>query len=1045
MYQYLKTTLLLVGLVAFSATYAQDSFYATIQKSHAHEIQEKYPDEVDILGVNGDEAAVFISEHAAEELHHKVLVHGPGYVYQASKEAALKSIVDENYMSGILERRTYPAYSITEQSFIQPLLGQVRKDKIASLIKNLEDYGTRYHTTQKAKLAANEVKSIWSNLASNRSDIDVSFFEHQGSNMPSVIFTIQGSESTDEYVLLGGHLDSISGDKLHNAPGADDNASGISTITEIIRVLVDNNFKPKKTVQFMAFAAEEVGLVGSDEVAARYKNQGKNILSYMQLDMTNYPGSPKNIYFTTDTYVDQNLNDFLIDLIGTYNSSGSHQITYGTSACNYGCSDHFSFAKRGYSVAFPLEATFSQSNPRLHTTGDTLLNMDDTATHASRFAKLGIEYIVEMAKHSGGTVGGGDNQAPSVPQNVSINDIESTQFYINWSKSYDNKGVKGYRVYVNDKLTKTVENNGTLITGLQPNTKYSVYITAFDAAGNVSNKSTVVSQTTAGNVSEPCTKNEVIVKITTDKYGEETSWVIRNSNNQIVSDGDDYGKEKTYTIPNCLPDGCYTFTIKDKYKDGMCCKYGNGSYSVSIGATEIVKGGEYAESESTPFCVENGKIKDSVAPSSPKNLSQSNLTKTSVDLSWSTSTDNVGVKGYEVYQNGVKVATVSTTSYSVKNLAEGQTYVFTVKAFDEAGNVSKSSGELSVTTPKSGGGNDDCKTGNFIVTIQTDKYGSETSWKIVDEANKTVFQSGKYGSNKEYTEKKCLPKGCYTFIISDQYGDGMCCEYGNGSYSVTLDGKEIAKGGDFQKTEQKKFCINEQDNPSDGGGDNPVTYCESKSRDARYEWIEYVQLGNVENKSGFNSGYGNFVNKTLPAVIGENTITVQPGYESSSYREYWKIGIDFNKDGKFSANEVLVREVSQSANKVSFKLNIPKSADGIETRMRIQMSYDDRGELCKIIDYGEVEDYTVKIGSAPSANTRVLTLYPNPAIDQVSVQTNLENPSGYQLMNGNGEIVLDGAMNQQNQTVNLPNLPSGVYFMKISNNSETITKQVVIQ
>lgn len=1044
MYQYLKTTLLLLGLVAFSATYAQDSFYATIQKNHAYEIQEKYPDEVEILGVNGDEAAVFISEHAAEELHHKVLVHGPGYVYQASKDAALKSIVDDNYMSGILERRTYPAYSITEQDFVKPLLNQVRKDKILSLIQSLEGYGTRYHTTQKAKLASNEVKSVWANLASNRSDITVSLIEHQGSNMPSVVLSIEGSESPDEYVLIGGHLDSISADKLHNAPGADDNASGISCITEIIRVLTDNNFKPKKTVQFMAFAAEEVGLVGSDEIANRYKNEGKNIVSFMQLDMTNYPGSPKNMYFTTDTYVDQNLNNFLIDLIGTYNTTGEHKITYGTSACNYGCSDHFSFAKRGYSVAFPIEATFSQSNPNLHTTNDTLANMDQTGTHASRFVKLGIEYIVEMAKHSGGTVGGGDNQAPSAPQNVSINDIESTQFYINWSKSYDNKTVKGYRVYVNDKLIKTVESNGTLITGLQPSTKYSVYITAFDAAGNVSNKSAVVTQTTSGNVSEPCTKNNVVVKITTDKYGEETSWFIQNANNQTVANGGEYGKEKSYTIPNCLPDGCYTFTIKDKYKDGMCCKYGNGSYSVTIGNTEIVKGGEYGASESTQFCVENGNIKDSIAPSNPKNLTQANLTKTSVDLSWTASTDNVGVEGYEVYQNGNKIATTKTNSFKVANLTEGQTYSFTVKAFDKAGNFSKASNALSITTPKDGGGNDDCKTGNLVVKIKTDKYGTETAWKIVDEANKTVLQGGKYGSNKEYSEKKCLPKGCYTFIITDQYGDGICCEYGNGFYSVTLDGKEIAKGGDFQKSEQKKFCVDSTGEPTDGG-DNPVTYCESKARDARYEWIEYVQLGNVENKSGFNSGYGNFVNKTLPVVIGENTITVQAGYESSAYREYWKIGIDFNKDGKFSENEVLVREASQSANKTSFKFNVPKSADGIETRMRIQMSYDNRGELCKAINYGEVEDYTVKIGSTPAAPTRVLTMYPNPAINQVSIQTNLENPTGYQLINGNGEVVLNGEMNQQNKMIDLPNLPSGAYFMTISNNSETITKQIVIQ
>lgn len=1043
MYKYLKTTLFLWGFMSFFVANSQSSFYATIQKKHAYEIQKKYPTEVDILGVNSDEAAVFITEHAAEELHHKVLVHGPGYVFQASKEAALKSIVDENYMSGILERRTYPTYTIDQQNYIKPLLDQIKADKIRNLIQSLENYGTRYHTTQKAKLAANEVKSIWANLASNRNDITVSLVQHQGSNMPSVVLSIEGSESPDEYVLLGGHLDSISGDKLNNAPGADDNASGISCITEVIRVLVDNNFKPKKTVQFMAFAAEEVGLIGSDEIASQYKNEGKNILSFMQLDMTNYPGSPKNMYFTTDTYVDQNLNDYLIDLINTYNSSGIHKITYGTSACNYGCSDHFSFAKRGYSVAFPIEATFSQSNPRLHTTGDTLANMDETAAHASRFVKLSVEYIVEMAKHAGGTVGGGDNQAPSTPQNVSINDIESTQFYVNWSKSYDNKAVKGYKVYVNDELAKTVVNNGVLITGLEPNTEYSVYVFAFDEAGNTSNKSAVVTQKTSGNVSEPCLKNNVIVNITTDKYGEETSWIITDSSNKSVASGTGYGKETTYTIPNCLPNGCYTFVITDKYKDGMCCQYGNGSYSVTIGDTEIVKGAEYGENESTQFCVENGEIADSIAPTAPTNLAQSNQTKTSVDLSWTASTDNVAVKGYEIYQNGNKIASTDKTSYQVTNLAAGQTYSFTVKAFDKVGNFSKASNTLSVTMPKDGGGNDDCTIGNVVITVKTDKYGRETAWKLLDEANKTVAQSKTYGSDKEYIEKVCLPKGCYSFIITDEYGDGICCEYGNGSYSVTLDGKEIAKGGDFQKSEQKQFCVDSSDDPVDGGDDS-VSYCDAKGRDARYEWIEYVQLGSVENKSGFNSGYGNFVNKTLPVIIGKNTITVQAGFESNPYREYWKIGIDFNKDGKFSENETLVQEVSQTGNKVNFDFNVPKSASGIETRMRIQMSYDNRGNLCNTVDYGEVEDYTVVISDS-NATTRVLNVYPNPAVDQVSLQTNLENPTHYQLVNSNGEVILDGALNQQNETISLSNVSSGNYFMTITNGNETVTKQIVVQ
>jgi leucyl aminopeptidase len=58
------------------------------------------------------------------------------------------------------------------------------------------------------------------------------------------------------------------------APGADDNASGIATITETIRVLMSNGFQPKKTLKFMAYAAEEVGLLGSKEIANDFKKKG---------------------------------------------------------------------------------------------------------------------------------------------------------------------------------------------------------------------------------------------------------------------------------------------------------------------------------------------------------------------------------------------------------------------------------------------------------------------------------------------------------------------------------------------------------------------------------------------------------------------------------------------------------------------------------------------------------------------------------------------------------------------------------------------------
>ncbi|WP_103069432.1 VPS10 domain-containing protein [Aquimarina sediminis] len=91
-------------------------------------------------------------------------------------------------------------------------------------------------------------------------------------------------------------------------------------------------------------------------------------------------------------------------------------------------------------------------------------------------------------------------------------------------------------------------------------------------------------------------------------------------------------------------------------------------------------------------------IGDTIAPTSPTGLVASNITEASVVLSWEPSTDNVGVIGYDVYQDGVVVASVNGTTATIGNLLENTTYKFNVKAWDAAGNLSPFSDMIVVTT-----------------------------------------------------------------------------------------------------------------------------------------------------------------------------------------------------------------------------------------------------------------------------------------------------------------------------------------------------------
>jgi trimeric autotransporter adhesin len=89
---------------------------------------------------------------------------------------------------------------------------------------------------------------------------------------------------------------------------------------------------------------------------------------------------------------------------------------------------------------------------------------------------------------------------------------------------------------------------------------------------------------------------------------------------------------------------------------------------------------------------------DTQAPSIPSGLSASAITETSFHLSWTASTDNTGVTGYEVYQNGGLVNTTTGTSLTITGLSASTTYSMTVKAKDAAGNKSAASSPLNVTT-----------------------------------------------------------------------------------------------------------------------------------------------------------------------------------------------------------------------------------------------------------------------------------------------------------------------------------------------------------
>jgi len=106
--------------------------------------------------------------------------------------------------------------------------------------------------------------------------------------------------------------------------------------------------------------------------------------------------------------------------------------------------------------------------------------------------------------------------------------------------------------------------------------------------------------------------------------------------------------------------------------------------------------------------------------------------------------------------------------------------------------------------------------GQFQLSLTTDRYASETSWSLVETNNPyiAVASSTPYQNEKTYTinpsnePKMCLQVGVeYTFTMVDSYGDGLCCDYGYGGFSLTLDGVTIETVTEFGFNSTKTFFV----------------------------------------------------------------------------------------------------------------------------------------------------------------------------------------------------------------------------------------------
>jgi hypothetical protein len=261
-------------------------------------------------------------------------------------------------------------------SLIAEILEHVSQDSVTSYIQRLQDFRTRYAYTESCKTAA---MYLLGKFTSWDVPAAIDFVPYgQGTGM-NVIATLQGKMYPERVNIICAHYDSYSESVWTDAPGADDDASGIAMVMEAARVMREYDWE--STIQLIAFWGEEIGLVGSHHYADSVYAQGMDIRGLINFDMCAYRGDSLPDFYVFPLNSDTGgIADIWIDACTTYTTL--HPIR---SYDGYGSSDFYYFMQYGYPCSRCRDNHFASDNPNYHRTTD-------------RIETLNLPYCTEVAK-----------------------------------------------------------------------------------------------------------------------------------------------------------------------------------------------------------------------------------------------------------------------------------------------------------------------------------------------------------------------------------------------------------------------------------------------------------------------------------------------------------------------------------------------------------------------------------------------------------------------------------------------------------------------
>ncbi|MEL7531430.1 MAG: T9SS type A sorting domain-containing protein, partial [Bacteroidota bacterium] len=358
-----------------------------------------------------------------------------------------------------------------------------------------------------------------------------------------------------------------------------------------------------------------------------------------------------------------------------------------------------------------------------------------------------------------------------------------------------------------------------------------------------------------------------------------------------------------------------------------------------------------------------------------------------------------------------------------------------------------------------GGGGGACT--DVTISITLDNYPAETSWTITNDGGTIVASgSGYSGNGSSVSETVCLDDGCYDFTINDSYGDGICCSYGNGSYTVTADGASVASGGAFGSSETTNFCLG----GGGGGGSCPaINFSTINSYGGSQDnGSSSVQDGGATLVIQNNAWKSISLNYTVTA----NTV-IEFDFRSTDQGEIH--GIGFDSDNSISSNRTFRVYGTQNWGIGTYddysgtawkSYTIPVGASYTGSFDRLFFVCDDDASSAGNSYFRNVKIYEGSCGSrvtsqglrsTSSTISPELSLAPNPAKDMVNLRFKQKEASNVQIsvMNAMGQTVLkeqfDGQAGENQYEINISEIASGAYFVVINDGIRTQSKRLLIQ